>query len=339
MGPRLLLWLAVLAVGLSAQETPVFQVDVDVVQIFAAVRDRDGRVATDLSREDFVLELDGAPQEIRYFARQSDLPLTIGILVDTSLSQRRLMKDQRTASVRFLRQVLRPDVDQAFVIRFDREAELVQDVTGTAELIEKALSGLDVPSPFDRRRRLLPEDVASHQFPGRRRRAPGSRGPARVAGTVLYDAVFLAAEDVLSSQTGRKALVLLSDGVDVGSKVSLGTAIESAQRHDAIVYSVRYYDRKAYARFGGRGGKSETTLTRLADESGGRMFEVSDKLPLERIFTTIQEELRNQYSIGFVPSDTARAGYRKIQLRTIDTRLKVQTRDGYYADHPPAKAR
>jgi VWFA-related protein len=340
-----------------SQEPPTFKVDVNVVNVLATVRDHNGHIVSNLSKDDFMLEENGKQQEIKYFSRQTDLPLTIGLLVDTSMSQRNLIQDERSASYQFLGQVLRPDRDQAFVIKFDFEAELLQDLTGSRARLESALNELDVRGSFRR-----PATTGGHSdwlgtslgqtwpggmpIPGGQRYPrrgggqgrPGGHGRGAGGGTVLFDSVFLASDEVLKQQEGRKAIVLISDGVDLGSKVSEKEAIEAAHRADVLVYCIRYYDPSAYGgRFGrsGSGGnqdaKGGTALETLSKETGGRMFEVTGKLTLKDIYDTIQEELRNQYSIGYTPSGDGDAGFRRISLRTTDGTLQVLTRSGYYA--------
>ena len=341
------------AVRLWGQEPPTFSTDVKVVNIFATVHDKQGKIVRDLTKDDFILEEEGRPQTIRYFWRENNLPLTLGLLVDTSLSQRRVLGEERTASYRFLSQVLREDKDQAFVIHFDREVELLQDLTASRQQLEAALSRLEMPA------RERP------QWGGRTDPA-GSSGPVRgrAVGTALYDAVFLAADDMMQKQSGRKAVILLTDGVDVGSKVSLTESIESAHRADLLVYSILYADQQGYQggyrpgggypgggmgrRRGGMGGPGmggpagrrpmpqrpdgRKVLERLAKETGGAFFEVSSKQPLDRIYERLQEELRNQYNLGFAPDAAgAGAGFHRINLTTKQKTLVVQAREGYYA--------
>jgi VWFA-related protein len=356
---RAVILLAAIASGISgfirAQELPTYKVDVNVVNVLATVRDRDGRIVSDLSKDDFILEEDGKQQEIRYFSRQTDLPLKMGLLVDTSMSQRNLIEDERSASYQFLDQVLRPDRDLAFIIKFDFEAELLQDLTGSRDSLRNALDALKA-SPTLRRSpggsgnsswpivSLVQDWPGGIPFPGGQRRPGGGRrgGPPggqrrmRGGGTVLYDSIFLASEEILQQQEGRKAIILISDGVDRGSKVSEREATDAAQHADTIVYCIRYYDSKAYSGpFGGRIGRDEgsqgtKTLKMLSQETGGRMSEVTKKLPLKDIYDKIQEELRNQYSIGYTPSDTGGTEFRHIKLRTKDDKLEVVTRAGYY---------
>jgi VWFA-related protein len=361
-GRRVLILLAAIAIGASvvgrihAQAPPIYKVGVSVVNVLATVRDRDGHIVNNLSKDDFILEEDGKPQEIRYFSRQTDLPLKVGLLIDTSLSQRNLIENEQTASYQFLDQVLRPDRDLAFVIKFDFDAELLQDLTNSHDSLKKALNALAAPS--ERRRfSLIPGTSNSPglsfaqwpgggvPFPGGGRqgggrgggRYPGGGGQRRMqgGGTVLFDSVYLASSEILQRQEGRKAIILISDGVDHGSKVSEEEAINAAHRADMLVYSIRYYDSSAYSGlFGGmgrdEGSQGAKTLKMLSQETGGRMYEVSKKLPLKDIYDGIQEELRNQYDIGYTPSDAAGSGFRHIMLRTKDGKLEVKTRSGYY---------
>jgi VWFA-related protein len=321
---------------LRAQKDTTFTADVKVVNVFATVRDKQGKIVQNLTRDDFALSEDGRPQVIKYFSQESNLPLTLGLLVDTSMSQRRVLGQERTASERFLQQVLREDKDQAFVIHFDHDVELLQDLTSSRKKLDAALAELGLPQ--EQRQR------GTWGRPGGRG-AGGQRGQ-HGGGTSLYDSVLLASDELMKKQSGRKALIMLTDGVDNGSKVSLSSAIESAQRADTLAYSILFADPEAYGgggfggpRMGRRGGgypprREEHTdgkkiLQRLSKETGGGFFEVSKKQTIEKIYDQIQEELRNQYSLGYTPE--AGTGYRKIQLTVKKRDLIVQTRDGYYA--------
>lgn len=329
--------------SLKSQEGSTLSVDVRVVNVLATVRNKQGQIIHDLKKDDFALEEDGRPQTIRYFSRETDLSLTLGLLVDTSLSQRRLLGQERTASSSFLNQVLRENKDEAFVIHFDREVELLQDLTSSRQRLESALGLLETPAPPQMSQRTGNRTPAS---------GPGSR--RRGGGTLLYDAVFLASDEVMKKQRGRKAVIILSDGVDTGSRESLISAIESAQRTDTLAYSILFADRQAYGPGGGFGGPrmggmgrhgggsrfpqqtlpdGKKILERISRETGGGFFEVSEKQPIERIYERIQEELRNQYSLGYTPDRAnAETGYHKIRLTTKQKGLIVQTRDGYYAE-------
>lgn len=346
----ILLTAIAIGTGLSsfipAQESPTYKVNVNVVNVLATVRDHKGRLISDLTKDDFILEEDGKQQEIRYFSRQTDLPLTIGLLIDTSISQLRLIEDERSASYQFLDQVLRPERDEAFVIKFDFDAELLQDLTNSRASLQKALNALKAPLRLRRSENGSEgpgwPDVVFAQWPGGRRGggrrggpSPGGQRRVQGGGTVLFDAVFLASDEILRTQEGRKAIMLISDGVDHGSKVNEKEATDAAHRADVLIYSIRYYDSSAYSgASGGEGSTGAKALKTLSQETGGRMFEVTKKLTLKGIYDQIQEELRNQYNIGYTPSNITGTGFRHIKLLTKDEKLEVVTRAGYYPRQP-----
>ena len=243
------------------QSVTTMSVQVKVVNVFATARDKHGKIINDLNKDDFTLTEDGRPQSIHYFARETDLPLTLGLLVDTSMSQRRVLGEERDASESFLAKMLREDKDKAFVIHFDREVELLQDLTSSHEELRTALESLNTPQ-FTRTsgerlgRKLRPN---SDQIPIRTPEANSVQGSGRRSGrrrggscgTSLYDAVYLASNELMAKQQGRKAeVVVLSDGVDVGGKESLEMAIESGAALDTVVYSILFQDDEAY----GNGG-------------------------------------------------------------------------------------
>ena len=229
---------------LRSQQPPTISVNVKVVNVLATVRNKHGEIVRNLTKDDFMLEEDDRPQTIRYFARETDLPLTLGLLVDTSMSQRRVLDQERSASSTFLDQVLRVNKDMAFVIHFDREVELLQDLTSSRQKLQSALGLLQTPQPTQEGGSNSPGS-----YPGSGRRAGGGGG-----GTLLYDAVYLASNELMKKQQGRKALIVLSDGVDRGSKETLASAVEAAQRADTLVYSILFADEQAYGRrrIGGR---------------------------------------------------------------------------------------
>ena len=323
---------------LHAQEQPRISVEVKVVNVLATVRDKHGKIVSNLAKDDFVLQEDGHPQTITYFSRENDLPLTLGLLVDTSLSQRRVLGEERCASYSFLDHMLR-EKDLAFVIHFDREVELLQDLTSSHKKLQTALGEIEEPT-------------SSGASGGR----GGRRGVLGRIGTLLYDAIYLASNEEMKKQQGRKALIILSDGVDAGSKESLVTAIESAQRADTVVYSILFSDEESRGNPGGFGGiggmgrrggmggggrsryprqerpDGKKILERISRETGGRLFEVSKKQPIGDIYGQIEEELRNQYSLGYTPGADSGTGYHKIVLTTKQKDQTVQTREGYYAD-------
>jgi VWFA-related protein len=337
-----------------AEPDTTFATDVKVVNVLATVRDKQGNIVRNLTQNDFTLSEDGRPQTIRYFSQQTDLPLTLGLLVDTSMSQRRLIETERSASYRFFDKVLREDKDMAFVIHFDHEVELLEDLTSSRKQLEKALELLKTPEPGSGRR--FPQGGGGGYPGGGRYPQGGGRG--RGTGTALYDSVLLASDELMKKQAGRKADILLTDGVDMGSKVSVSTAIEAAQRADTLLYAIRFYDDQAYApmgrggygRYGGRRGRpmpppradvpdGKKVLERMSKETGGGYFEVSKKHSLDDIYRQIQDELRNQYSIGYTSDKPNGSGeFRRIQLAVRPKGLIVQARDGYYAGGQSAAA-
>ncbi len=295
---------------LWAQE-PRFSTGVDVVTLLANVHDRDGHIVKNLQREDFVLLDNGKPQIITYFSQESDLPLTVGLLVDTSRSQRSVLEPERKASYTFLDQVLREDKDRAFVARFDTEVIVEQGFTSSRQELAAALERL--------------------QIPGR-------------AATLIYEAIRSTSEKQMRPQTGRKAFILLSDGVSFRDPCTIGTAIEYAQRADAIIYAILFagpgggLGRGGQAipginvRIGPRRASGRKAMQRLAVETGGAFFEVIPGRPIEAIYAEIEEALRNQYSIGYTPRNAGKSGeYRKIKLTARQRGFVVQARDGYYA--------
>ena len=305
----------------ETEETmPSIKVDVDVVNILCSVRNKAGGLVGNLSKDDFTLIEDGKPQTIKYFTRETDPPLTIGLLIDISGSQARLIEDERRAAYQFFSAVLRKK-DMAFLISFGPECELLQDFTNSPRLLQSALEGLHVESGVGG---LHPGPVPT---------------ASQVRGTVLFDAVYLGATDRMQKEVGRKAMVLITDGVDQGSRLDKKAAIEAAQKADSIVYGIYYVDQAAYFGRGGfgLGGASDRDLKQMADETGGSLLRVDRKHSLNDIFTQIQEEMRSQYAIGFTSTNEKKDGsFRRLEIRPKDKTLKVQARKGYYA-MPPEK--
>lgn len=331
----------------SSDHPAKFSAQVKVVTLLATVRDKHGQIINDLSKDDFTVQEDGHAETIKYFAREANLPLKLGLLVDTSGSVLSALPDERNASKNFLDQMVREQTDLAFVIHFDRQVELLQDFTSSRQKLESATDEI-APSPRD-------DDSSGGNAPG------GGQGAGRGGhrhggggGTLLYDSVFLAADELMQKQEGRKALILLTDGEDRGSKTSLESAIESAQRANALVYCIYFkgegsgfgnrpnFGHGGWGRGGmGRGGPGrfpqaqhedgKKVLERMAKATGGRVFEISMKEPIGQIYDQIQQELRNQYSIGYTPDrNGSTASYHKIQLTVKQKDRIVQTRDGYY---------
>jgi VWFA-related protein len=299
----------------SGASGPVLTADVNVVSLYCTVYDKENRLVNSLTKDDFDLDEDGRPQTIKYFSRETDVPLTIGLLVDVSGSQQKLIGIERQAAAQFFPDVMR-EKDLAFLISFGADVELLQDLTGSPHLLQLALE------------RLKLSNYASL--------SPGK--PATQRGTVLYDGLHFAAHDILAKEKGRRAIILITDGEDNGSSLRMKDAVEAAQKSDSIVYGILYVDRAAYSfprllpGGGTIGYTGDTILRQIAGETGGRVFTVDAKNPLAAIFEQIQEELRAQYLIGYTSTNLRNdGGFRKIELRTRDKELRVDVRKGYYA--------
>ena len=280
--------------ALAKAQQATFSTGVNVVNVLVTVRDKQGQLVKGLAQNDFKLEEDGRTQPIRYFSPQADQPLMLGLLIDVSGSQRTVLAEQRRASQQFIDQVLRPQ-DRAFFVRFDRRIELLDN-----------LSQLEID----------PKESSAR-------------------GTALYDAIVSAARG-LADQPGRKALIVLSDGYDTSSSAPLSAAVETAQRADALIYSIRFLDRDVFAFQvpASQGGspvprEGRKALERIARETGGSYFDLAAAETLEKIYSRIEDELRNQYSLGFTPVNP-RPGYRKIRVSVKRKGVTVQARDGYF---------
>ncbi|HXJ43339.1 MAG TPA: VWA domain-containing protein [Bryobacteraceae bacterium] len=293
---RLLIAALLLLLPLSAQEDATFSAGVKVVSVLATVLGPKGELVRNLEQNDFQILENGRPQPIRYFSRDSDLPLTIGLLVDTSMSQAGVIEAERAASFRFLDAVLREDRDQVFITQFDASILVAQPLTASREKLERALRLVDTPSRSELRMGIG-------------------------IGTALYDAVVQSSRDIMAKQTGRKALIIMSDGGENRSDSTMADAIDAAQKSGTLVYSVL---------FGGTMGRG--ILKRLSAETGGGFFEVTSKLPINDVFARIQEELRGQYNLGYVSDTPVRISeFRKLQVTVKTKGMKVQARDRYWA--------
>ncbi|MBS1831624.1 MAG: VWA domain-containing protein [Acidobacteria bacterium] len=292
----------------------VIKVDVDIVNVLFNVRTKKNGLVGTLTKDDFEIYEDGKKQDIKYFARESNLPLTIGMLVDTSLSQENLIGEEKQSAISFFSRVLRKE-DLAFLISFGAEAELLQDYTNSTKLLRAGLDNLRLSG------------------------SPGAYSPTgspvptigTPRGTILYDAVYLAAADQLKSQVGRKVLILLTDGMDQGSRYSREKAIEGAQKADAIIYSIFHAD---FRRNGYYYRPSPGDLKRMSEDTGGRMFEAG-RGNLNEIFKEIEDDVRSQYAIGFTPTNDTKDGtFRKLEIRPKNKEYKIYARKGYYAVRP-----
>jgi len=331
-------------------------VNVQLVNVVFSVRKTQaGALVPNLTQDDFTVFEDGKQQAIAQFSRDTDLALHLGLLIDVSRSQARLIGDERDAASKFFASVMRAK-DEAFLLSFGRDTTLEHDFTESVPALQAALKNVKIDSGYEQAGRGggggggYPGGGGGYPggggggWPGaggrRRGGSPGGQGQGQGqhhAGTKLYDAVCLACTDVLAAKTGRKAMVLITDGNDRGSHYSLDQAIENAQRADTIVYSLYYADteRGGNGRYGRReedGGAGITGLHRLADETGGRLFTIDKKNTLDKAFGDIQQETRSQYSLAWKPANAATNGdYHEIEVRPKNADYTVQARKGYYS--------
>ncbi|HEY3971527.1 MAG TPA: VWA domain-containing protein [Candidatus Sulfotelmatobacter sp.] len=302
----------------SQEPTETLKVNVNIVQLFFNVKDKHGALMPNLTKDDFTIAEDGTPQTVKYFTAETNLPLTLGILIDSSGSQIRVLDMEKEVGGAFLKQIL-TDKDEAFVIDFNVDSSLVQDFTRDVRRLQSAMNSVRINS-----------GVTMPTLPG----AGGGPVPTAYSpGTVLYDAVYLSAHDMLAKETGRKAMILLTDGEDEGSKLKIRDAIEASQKADAIVYVLLCADRGFY---GSQGGfySGEGEMRKLTEATGGRVINVGNKFDkLRDAFDQIAAELRSQYNIGYTPTNTKLDGsYRKLEIKNKQG-YKIQARAGYYAGH------
>lgn len=360
-----LLFTSLLTPALLAQNqtTPAttLQVNVKVVTMNVTVRDKHGAIVPNLTKDDFTLTEDGRPQTIKYFNHDTNLPLTLGLLVDTSMSQRNALDSERTASQHFLDQMMTDAHDRAFLIQFAREVDLLADVSADKNKLRAAVDQIGAPQ-FSNVNDTQDSGSSGHRFGG--------------GGTTLYDAIYLASNELMKKQPDRKAIIVLTDGVDRGSKETLFSAIEAAQRSNTVVYAIYFKgqeggsDNNQYPghRRGGMGGgwpgggypgggypgsgggwpggggggpqrptegsriDGKKVLEQICNETGGHMFEANKKDSVDQAYSTIADELRAQYILGYTPDkQSTDNGYHKIVLTAKKKDLYVQTRQGYYA--------
>ena len=300
----------------SQQPTETLKLNVNIVQLFFNVKDKHGALIPNLTKDDFEVLEDGKPQTIKYFTAESNLPLTLGILIDSSGSQLRVLDMEKEVGGAFLKQIL-TDKDLAYVLDFNVDASLIQDYTRDTQRLQKALNSVKINTGYS-----MPT------LPG----AGGGPVPtAQQAGTVLYDAVYLSAHDMLSKEVGRKAMILLTDGEDEGSKLKIKDAMEAAQKADSIIYVLLCADRGSYFS-AGMGYSGESDMKKLTEATGGRVINVGNKFDkLREAFDQIATELRSQYNIGYTPTnDKLDGSYRKLEIKDKQG-YKIQSRAGYYA--------
>lgn len=293
--------------GQQPARAPTIRAEVNLVNLFATVRDKNKRIVTDLKQNDFKVYEDGREEKVSFFSKEMTLPITLGLLLDTSGSEQYMLSAIQDAGSRFLHRVLKKG-DEAMVISFDTDPDLLADFTDDRSILDRAIRKARINAPSG-------GYIAGNPGP-----VPG----AGSAGTVLYDAIYTACGDKLNGEAGRKAIVIVTDAQDEGSKVKLEDAIEAAQRTDTVIHILLVYD----PRYGG----NTSVAHKLTDETGGRMIVVHSEKKLEEAFDQISEELRSQYTLGYYPTNTEKDGkFRKVRVETENKDYKVLTRRGYYA--------
>ncbi len=296
------------AAPVDTGDTQTLKVNVNLVNVLFSVRDKNGYI-TNLHKDDCQIYEDKELQKTKNFTQEKNLPLTIGILLDTSGSQTNVLPLEQESGAEFLKTVLTPK-DEAFLISFDINVDLLTDYTNSPREIKRAIDKATINTGA----------------------GTGSvTGNSRPKGTLLFDAVYLAAHDKLRQEAGRKVLILLTDGGDQGSQETLKTATEAAQKANALIYVILIADRGAYGGFQ-LGYSGDRDMERLATETGGRVINVGNNgKRLEEAFNQIQDELRTQYLASYTPSNLKLDGsFRKLDI-TCPKGDKVQTRKGYYA--------
>ena len=308
--PRLALALtlvASLAGAVIPQEPaqgPALKKTVNLVNLFATIRDKNKRIVGDMKQEDFKVFEDGGEQKIAFFSKEVTMPITLGLLIDTSGSEQNRLGAEQEAASRFLERVMKKG-DEAMVISFDLDVDLLADFTDDRAQIERAINKARIGA--------VSGGVVT----------PGTI-PSNTGGTHFYDAVYLACNDKLVTEAGRKALVIITDAQDEGSRLRLEEAIEAAQRTDTVVHVLLVHDPGYSWR--------PDVAKKLSDETGGRTIEVSSEKRLTEAFDQISEELRSQYTLGYYPTNAAKDGrFRKVKVETANKDYRVLTRKGYYA--------
>ncbi len=305
----------------QTQPLETLKVNVNLVSLYFTVHDKHGALIPHLTKDDFNILEDKTPQKIKNFTAETDQPLTLGILLDTSGSQQNVLPLEQEAGSAFLSRVLRSK-DEAFLISFDVNVDLLSDYTSNAHALSRAMDKAQINV-----------GAGGGGIPG------AGQGPINSAprGTLLYDAVYLATHDKLQQETGRKAIIILSDGEDQGSMEKLQGAIEAAQKANTIVYVLLCADRGFYGRgMYTMGYSGDQAMRKLSEETGGRLIDVGNNgKKLEGAFAAIEEELRTQYVASYTPTNAKLDGtYRKVDIECKGDGLKVQSRKGYYAIAP-----
>jgi VWFA-related protein len=311
----------------TLQDEDVVRVETDLTNILFSAVDKQRRFITSLKQEDIRVIEDGQPQEVFSFYRQTDLPLSLAILIDTSVSQERTLPEEKAAALQFVDAVVRPEKDEVAVVSFTGESTLEQGLTGSVPRVRRALERVQFVAPSGY--------IGGGQTTG----TPpiSGTGQSLAASTAVWDAIWVTSDEVLSgtSDKTRRAIILLTDGVDYASQKKVNDAIDRAIKADAVIYSIGIGD-EMYD------GVNEGGLKKVSERTGGRAFFPRDEADLRAAFAQIQEELRSQYMVAYSPTNKNRDGsYRKVQIEVVNQQLRknlrLSYRQGYFAKASAAK--
>lgn len=309
----------------AIDDDDVVRFETDLTNVLFTAVDRNKRFVTAIKKEDVRLLEDGVAQEVFTFQRETDRPLSLAILVDTSASQERTLPEEKSAAQAFVDEVIRLNKDEVAVLSFTGDATLEQSLTGNASRVRRAIDRIEFVPPSG----YIGGGVVVGTPPisGDNQRRAGS--------TAIWDAIWVTSNEVLSetSDKTRRAIILLTDGVDTSSRLKMSEAIDSALKADAIIYAIGIGDDFI-------DGVEEDSLRKLTERTGGRAYFPRNETDLRAAFRQIQEELRSQYLLAYSPSNKAKDGtYRRVQLEIVNPELQKQKlrltyRQGYFAQSP-----
>jgi len=305
------------------QSVATFHVNVNLVDVIFTVKDKNGSLVPHLTRNDCTIDEDKAPQTLKTFVAETNQPLTLGILLDTSGSQQRVLPLEQDAGSQFLERVLRAK-DEAFLLSFDVNVDLLQDFTNSAHMLARAMGKAEINTAGGN---------GAAGIPG----AGGGTVPTvgDPKGTLLYDAIYLASTEKLNQESGRKAMIILTDGEDEGSREKIADAIAAAQKSNVIIYVILIADREMYWSQG-MGYTGYSAAKKISDETGGRVIDVGNNgTKLQAAFEQIEDELRTQYVASYTSSNGKLDGtFRHLGVTCGGDGMKVQVRKGYFATSP-----
>jgi len=305
-----------------ADDDEIIKIDTEVVNVLFTAQDRNRRLLTDLRQEDVRIIENGQPQEVTAFARQVDLPLSLAILIDTSISQERTLPEEKAAAISFLESVVRPAKDEVAVVSFTGESTLEQGMTNNITRLRRAVDRVQFVPPSGY--------VGGGVVTGT---PPISGDNQMVAGsTAIWDSIWITSDEVLgpAPEKTRRAIILLTDGYNTSGRKKLDDAVQAALKSEAIIYSIGIGD-NFYS------GVDRSSLNKISERTGGRAYFPRDERELREAFKQIQDEMRSQYLLAYEPSDQKRDGsFRKIEIQLVNQQLvkdkvKITHRQGYFA--------